>query len=85
MCDMITNDDGMVALKRYQKINKIVQVGGEQYLFQTRANICMAWVHQENVGAVLAMKKVCCGGNKKPMFTYANESDVRRWSNGGGR
>jgi hypothetical protein len=82
---MITNSDGWVALKRYQKINKLISVGGEQYLFQTRANICLAWVRPEHVGAVLAIKKVCCGGNKKPMFLHANESDVRRWENGGGR
>jgi hypothetical protein len=39
-----TNDDGWIALKRFQTINKIVTVGDEQYAFQCRFNICMAWV-----------------------------------------
>jgi hypothetical protein len=79
------NDDGWVALKRFQTINKMVNVGGEEYLFATRANICLAWVRPEHAGQVLAIKRVCCSGSRRPMFTYANEADVRRWSAGGGR
>jgi len=30
------------------------------------------------------LTKVCCGGNKKTVYRYANEADVRRWTNGGG-
>lgn len=82
---MITNEAGQVALKRYRNTPKIVKVGNMQYLFSVRANICMAWVESEHIGSILAMKRVCCGGNRKPDFTYANESDVRRWENGGGR
>ena len=82
---MITNSDGYVALKRYTTINKIVTVEGEQYAFITRANICMAWIKSDHVNAVLAIKKVCCGGNKRSQFRYANENDARRWSAGGGR
>ncbi len=82
---MITNDDGWIALKRYQTINKIVTVGGEEYLFYTKANICLAWIRPEHVGAVLNIKKKCCGGNTKSQFRYANENDARRWSAGGGR
>jgi len=82
---MVTNEDGWVALKRYQTINKLVTIGEMQYLFSTRANICIAWVRPEHVNQVLTLKKVCCGGSKKPQFRYANESDVRRWEAGGGR
>jgi len=82
---MVYNDDGWVALKRFQTINKLVIVGDEEYLFATRANICMAWIRPEHVDQVLAIRRVCCSGTKKPMFTYANEDDVRRWTNGGGR
>jgi len=79
------NDDGWVALKRYQTINKLVTVGDEEYLFMTRANICMAWVRPEHVDQILSKKKVCCGGSKRPQFRYANDDDVRRWTSGGGR
>ena len=82
---MITNDDGWVALKRPQTINKVVTVRDEQYLFHTRANICLSWIRPEHVDSVLNIKRVCCGGKKKPMFRYANEDDARRWTNGGGR
>ena len=78
-----TNEDGWIALKRYQTINKLVTVGGEGYMFITKYNICLAWVRPEHVGQVLAIKRVCCGGNKKPMFRYANETDVHRWTYGG--
>ena len=82
---MVTNDDGWIALKRYQTINKIVKVGGEEYLFFTKANICLAWIRPEHVYQVLQKMKVCCEDTRKPMFRYANEDDVRRWSAGGGR
>lgn len=85
MYNMITNDDGWVALRKYRTINKVVSVGGEDYAFITRANICLAWIRPEHVEAVLQIKRVCCGGNKKPMFSYADETAVRRWTNGGGR
>ena len=82
---MVTNDDGWVALKRFQTMNKIVNVGGDEYLFITKANICMAWIRPEHVESVLRIKKVCCGGSRKPMFRQANDDDVRRWTVGGGR
>jgi hypothetical protein len=90
-----TNDDGWIALKRFQTINKIVTVGDEQYAFQCRFNIdeqyafqcrfniCMAWVRPEHVDQVLSITKMCCGGNRKPMFRYAQALDVHRWTNGG--
>jgi len=82
---MVTNEDGWVALRKYRTINQIVSVGGNEYAFANRANICLAWVRPEHVDQVLSMKRVCCGGNKKPLFTYADEVSVRRWTNGGGR
>ena len=80
---MVTNEDGWVALKRYQTINKLVTVGDDQYAFQTRYHICLAWVKPEHVDQVLGIMKQCCGGGKKPMFTYASETDVKRWHVGG--
>ena len=82
---MVTNDDGWVALKRYQTINKIVKVGGEEYLFFTKANICLAWIRPEHVESVLNIKKICCGGSRKHQFRYASDVDARRHTAGGGR
>jgi len=80
---MVKNENGDVALKRYQTINKVVTVSGTEYAFITQNNICMAWVHPEHVDQVLSIMKQCCGNGKKPMFTYASETDVRRWQYGG--
>jgi hypothetical protein len=77
------NDDGWIALKRFQTIPRLVTVGDDQYAFQCRNNICMAWVRPEHVNQVLSVMKMCCGNSKKPMFTYASETDVRRWQYGG--
>jgi len=82
---MEANEDGWIAIKRYQTINKVVSVGGEEYLFLTKANICMAWIKPEHAGAILQIKKECCGGSRKAEFRPANENDVRRWEAGGGR
>ena len=80
---METNEDGWVALKRYQTINKLVTAGGKEYMFMTKHNICLAWVRPEHVGQVLSIMKGCCDGKKKPMFCYADETAIRRWTYGG--
>lgn len=85
MYNMVTNDAGWVALRKLRTIQQVVSVGGDDYVFTNNANICLAWIKPEHVDQVLAMKRVCCGGNKKPLFIYADETAVRRWTNGGGR
>lgn len=78
--------EGHTALKYYQSNPKYIMLGdGTEYVFSPRANISLAWVLDEHVDQLLTKKKNCCGGSKKPMFFLANESDVRRWTNGGGR
>lgn len=89
MTDPITNDAGQVALKYYQPAQVLAQQTptGAGYAFAVRANIAMSWVHPDDVENLLARRVGCnCGGSrKKQAFSYANESDVRRWTNGGGR
>jgi len=82
---MIKDDNGNVAIKHYQTIPKIIRLGGVEYFFGVRANICMAWIPEQYVDTVLSMTKTCCGGNKRKIFRLANEDDVRRWTVGGGR
>lgn len=82
------NDIGQIALKYYQPGQILVQrtPSKTDYVFQTRANICMAWVNLEDVENILARNsRPCCGGHTKKIFSYANESDVRRWTNNGGQ
>jgi len=77
--------DGMVAVKYYQSVPKKVWVNKDLYLFNVRASISMCWVRDEHLNNVLNTKKTCCGGSRKRVFRLANESDVRRWTAGGGR
>lgn len=82
---MQVNEQGEVALKHYQPAQVLVQntPSGKEYVFTTRANICLAWIQEGDVQSILSRTGGCCGGRRK-LFDYANESDVRRWTNGGG-
>jgi len=80
---MITQD-GKVAVAYYQTIPHAIKVNEYTYAFVVRANICMAWVSENDVDAVLRITKTCCGGHRKVVYRFANENDVRRWTNGGG-
>lgn len=88
MTQAITNDAGQVALKYYQPAQVLAQntPTGTGYAFAVRASISMSWVNADDVENLLARRAGCnCGGKKKQAFYYANEDDVRRWQNGGGR
>lgn len=89
MADMIVNDAGMVAMRYNRKQRALVTCGPKddrrQYVFSMRANICMAWIAEEDVPCVQAVRGGCCGRKVPGVITFANESDVRRWTNGGGR
>lgn len=85
-----TNDAGQIALKYYQPSQVIAQnlpSGKDGYVFIPRANISLAWIDPQDVANLLDRRGGCnCGGSQKQRaFEYANESDVRRWTNGGGR
>jgi hypothetical protein len=75
-----------VALCYYQTIPKQIRLDDKTYLFSVRANICLAWVEERHVDRILQMKRTDCAcASGKKVFRYANENDVRRWTNGGGR
>lgn len=84
--DAQTNESGDIALKYYQPGQVLLQnnPSKREYAAITQANICMVWVDPLDVDHILAKRGGCCGG-KKQLFTYANESDVRRWTNRGGQ
>lgn len=81
---MITNEQGQVAIKYYQTIPHVLQVGGKEYAFVVRARLCISWIPQEYANTVLAIKKRCCGNNSKSVYSYATEQMVNIWTNGGG-
>lgn len=88
MSDQITNEAGEVALKYHnqaQVLSPPDTPSGKRYVFVVKANISMAWVDAQDVDHLLKITKQCCGNNRKQQFFLANENDVRRWTNGGGR
>lgn len=77
---MQMNEQGQVALK-HTKTGRHLIYG---YVFVPQANITMAWVNPIDVEKMFRVKGGCCGGEKRVIFP-ANEDDVRRWTNRGGR
>jgi hypothetical protein len=73
------------AVKHYLATPKTIRVGEVEYNFVVRAQISLAWIRPEHVADVMAIKKKCCGGQKKRIFRWAGDDDIRRWTNGGGR
>jgi len=93
---MLKNSEGQIALKYYQPRGQYIDGSGLSsgtlgYVFTVRANISMAWISPIDLTNILNRRRKGCGhggagcGGKSPAFTYANEADVRRWTNNGGR
>lgn len=90
MHDEVTTLIETIALKYYQPAQVLVQgtPTGKEYVFVPKANISLCPdVDPADVGNLLGRKAGCnCGGSRRqPAFYEANESDIRRWNNGGGR
>ena len=87
--EAITNAEGMVAMKYRRLVPITVRCGGHPnyayYVFVIRANIPMTWVNPEHVPCMSNVKYGCCGVKKPGGVIFANENDVRQWTNGGGR
>lgn len=80
------DDKNLVALKHKKQGRIMVVCSGRNHVFHMRANICMTWVPLEDVQCCLDKKSSCCGGRrKKGAIRFANEGDVRQWTNNGGR
>jgi len=71
---------GYTAMKYFQQVPQRVKIGTDEYRFEVKRNICMAWVKDEHVQSVLNIVRICCGGNKNHPYRLANEADIRIWS-----
>ena len=74
---MITNESGQVALVYFQPIPKLIG----KYYFDTRRSISLAWVNENDVGTLLALKGGCCGGQRQIVYR-ATENQVKVWNTG---
>jgi hypothetical protein len=85
---MIANEQGLVAVKYVTTIPHTVKMGERMYYFVVRARINLCWVYPEDTEAIFKLKRRDCHcGNPstRPEYFPANEMDVRRWTNNGGR
>jgi hypothetical protein len=81
----IQDENGNVAMRYYQTIRVLTKCGPTEYIFDTQANICMAWINPADVSCILGKRGGCCGQKRPGVFSYANSSNVRQWTNRGGR
>lgn len=83
---MVTNENGEVALRAYQTVQKLIKANGHNYVFVPKHNISLAWIKPEHVSTVLSITRNCnCGGNRNPYFRYADQHDVDIWNGTIGR
>lgn len=84
----IRNNEDQVALRYSRQATALVTCPGEgatEYVFTVKANIAMAYVEESDVECLLNVREGCCGGGKKNVISYIDETHHRRWTNGGGR
>jgi hypothetical protein len=77
----VTDSEGRYAMKYYQPAQR-TEFG--KYAFIVRATIAMAFVEPNDADILIRKVGGCCGGRTR-LYHYANESDVKRWVNNGGR
>jgi hypothetical protein len=71
--------DGYTAIRYFQEVPQRVKIGVDEYRFEVKANVCMAWVKDEHVKQVLEITRVCCGGQRNHPYRVASEQNVRAW------
>lgn len=78
----VARDDGYVAIRYVQEVPHLIQVHGNEYLFQVRNHVNITWVRPEDVDATMAIKGGCnCPGNyNRQKYIFASEKDVEIWN-----
>jgi len=79
---MIKNENGEIALRYSEPVNKYVQVGRHEYVFTPRKSVSIAWVAEEDVDALLGTRQSGCCGAQGKRFFLANEESVNLWLHG---
>lgn len=81
----VVDETDRVAIRYHQPAQVVTECGPRQYIFVPKANLSIAWVPQSDAQCVLDKRGGCCGQRRPGVFTYANASHVRQWTNGGGK
>ncbi len=79
----VRNAQGEIAMRYKQQQRVMVKCGAVYYVFSMQNNICLAWVKEEDVPCILAVKGGCCGEKRAGVIQFATETQARRWQFGG--
>jgi len=74
--------DGLVAIQHYTTNGYSVSVGDDSYAWVPKHNVSLAWVKEEHVDRVLAIKNKACCGHKRTRFVLASLLNVNVWETG---
>lgn len=75
----VCNTDGWIFLRYFQPIQKLVEIGGNSYVFVPQCNVSGCWVRPQDVSRILDIRRECCGGQRTASFGYSNEENARLW------
>lgn len=82
---MIKNEEGLVVLKFFQPMDKLVKVGTNHYWFSSQHGISLGFFNEVDVPKLLQVQGGCCG-KKQFIITEATETQYEHWKFGkGGR
>lgn len=78
---MITNNSNQIALRYYQPAQVLAKntPSGNQYFFDVKAGVSMAWIDPADVDNLLTRKGGCCN-KKRKLYDYANQAAVDLWT-----
>lgn len=77
----VYDERGMVAVRYYQPIPKLIKVAGRDYVTDVRYGVAMVLADEKDVPALLAHEGGCCGGKRK-VFFLANQESYNVWKTG---
>ena len=81
----VYTQEGKVAVRYEQPMPKAVKIGNKTIVFDSQFGVSLAFVDEEDVAPLLAVKGGCCGGQHQ-IITLASEVAYSHWQNGlGGR
>lgn len=82
---MIKNDEGLVVLRYFQPVDKLIKVGAKTYWFSSQHAISLGFVDEADVPQLLEVIGGCCD-KKRKVISEATEVQYEHWKFGkGGR
>jgi hypothetical protein len=82
---MVKNEQGKIAVIAYNSNPRTESLRGVIIRFIPAHGISLAWVEEDDIPALLAIKYKSCncgGGNYKPKYSIASVNAVSVWKNG---